>query len=759
MTRQHNVDKQEISGMREAAPVARGRGGGRAVVAALLMCSAVGSAFGQSGSISSVSPNSAPQGTTGLTVSFTLTSPPNLPPSDITPSSITIGTVSGTSLGWDGSVATGAFDIPFSEEIGSKDCTVTFPPPPGQSSDMIWSLSGGFTVTAGADTPPSISSQPQSKTVHAGYAAIFSVTASGSPPLNYQWQKDAIDLEDGTNTSYSISSVGLSDEGNYRCIVTNAYGSITSTVATLTIDTNALIEVDGHVMVDTGQDDCYDANGVIAAPSPGDAYAGQDAQYAGNQPSYALSGDGLTVYDNNTGLTWVRSPDTDGDGDIEADDKLSWTEAQAYPDTLNAVAYGGYTDWRLPHIKEQYSLMDFRGTDPSGYEDTDTSGLIPYIDTNYFDFAYGDTDAGERVIDSQYASSTLYVTNTYNDGGSTLFGVNFADGRIKGYGLVLGPSDKTFFVMCCRGNTNYAVNAFADNGDGTVTDHATGLMWQRADSGAGMNWEEALAYAEGLELGGYRDWRLPNAKELQGILDYTRSPDTTASAAIDPVFGCTTITNEGGALDYPFYWTGTTHVNWTTDPGRAGVYICFGRALGYQDGTWVDVHGAGAQRSDPKYDDGTDYSTGNGPQGDCVRIDNYVRCVRAGADAPTADSDGDGLADWYEYDYASSTTGMVATADDDGDGASNEDEEAAGTIPTEASSVFAITAITSGTSTLTVCWSSALGKTYKIECSTNLLSDAFTTTVASGIKAATPLNVYSNTTENQTTAFYRVVVE
>jgi hypothetical protein len=396
-----------------------------------------------------------------------------------------------------------------------------------------------------------------------------------------------------------------------------------------------------YTVVDTGQTKCYDNSSEIACPDAGEPFYGQDAQYDGSQPSYTLSGDGLTVYDNDTGLTWQQSPDTDGDGDIDANDKLTWAEFQAYPATLNAQNYGGYDDWRLPTIKELYSLIDFSGVDPSGYEGSDTSGLVPFIDTDYFDFAYGDTSAGERIIDAQYWSSTEYVGTIFG-GEAGVFGVNFADGRIKGYPRDTGPggSAMTEFVRCVRGNPDYGVNSFVDNGDGTITDNATGLMWSQADSGEGMNWEDALAWVQQKNEEnylGYSDWRLPNAKELQSIVDYTRSPSTTSSAAIDPVFDATAIVDEGGGTNYPFYWTSTTHVNWTASPGGAAVYVAFGEALGYMEmppgsGNYqlLDVHGAGAQRSDPKTGNPADYPHGHGPQGDVIRIFNYVRPVRGG---------------------------------------------------------------------------------------------------------------------------------
>lgn len=377
-----------------------------------------------------------------------------------------------------------------------------------------------------------------------------------------------------------------------------------------------------YPIVDTGQSVCYDEMNQITCPDSGDAYAGQDAQHTGHSPVYTDNGNG-TITDIVTGLIWQQSPDTNGDGKIDASDKLTYSEALA---GANGYSAGGYNDWRLPTIKELYSLINFSGVDPSGYEGTDTSGLIPFIDSEYFDFAYGDTDAGERIIDSQYASSSLYVADN-----QTLFGVNFADGRIKGYGLSLFGSEKKFFVLYVRGNSSYGQNSFTDNGDGTITDNATGLMWSRNDSESGRTWPEALAWVEEQNQArylGYTDWRLPNVKELQSIVDYASSPDTSGSAAIDAVFNVTTIVNEKGQTDYPSFWSSTTHANWTERSGGSATYVAFGRSLGFMNGSWVDIHGAGSQRSDPKTGDPDNYPTGFGPQGDAIRIYNYARLVR-----------------------------------------------------------------------------------------------------------------------------------
>ena len=328
--------------------------------------------------------------------------------------------------------------------------------------------------------------------------------------------------------------------------------------------------------------------------------------------------------DLNTGLIWQQ---------FLFEDKLTYEDAVAAADTFSL---NGNDDWRLPSIKELYSLIDFRGNTGVTAEES-----TPFIDTTYFEFRYGNISAGERFIDAQYVSSTEYVGTTMN-GDSTVFGVNFADGRIKGYGLTMpGGFEKLFEVRFVRGNTYYGINNFVDNGDGTITDNSTALIWSKSDNGSGLNWEEALdwVYQKNQEnYLGHNDWRLPNAKELQSIVDYSRSPQTTNSAAIDSLFEVTTIFDEGGEINYPFYWTNTTHADGPPDHQYIkAVYVAFGEALGFMEippnsGNYVlmDVHGAGAQRSDPKQGDPNNYPHGFGPQGDVIRIYNFVRPVRGG---------------------------------------------------------------------------------------------------------------------------------
>ena len=363
-----------------------------------------------------------------------------------------------------------------------------------------------------------------------------------------------------------------------------------------------------YTIVDTGIKDYYSDANIISEPSVGQYFYGQDATYDGNQPSYTDNSDG-TITDNVTGLMWVK----------EMGSKITFEEASV---KATASTLGNHTDWRVPTIKELYSLILFTGKVKG------ETAIDLFIDTNYFNQPLGDTFIGEREIDAQTWSETAYVGKTMN-ADETVFGVNFVDGRIKGYPKYnpRTSNPNTMYFRMVRGNTDYGKNNFIDNGDGTISDVATGLMWQKSDDGTSRDWSESLTYAEGLELANKSDWRLPNAKELQSIIDYTRSLQTTNSPAMSPIFECTEISDPKGNKNYPFYWTGTSHLD-GANPYAGAVYIAFGEGQGEMNGTLMDVHGAGCQRSDPKSGNKNDYPQFFGPQGDVRYVYNYVRCVR-----------------------------------------------------------------------------------------------------------------------------------
>ena len=110
------------------------------------------------------------------------------------------------------------------------------------------------------------------------------------------------------------------------------------------------------------------------------------------------------------------------------------------------------------------------------------------------------------------------------------------------------PKSNGYSVRAVRGEQSGASNNFVDNTDGTVTDTATGLMWQQTTQTGLKSWESAIADCESLSLADYTDWRLPNRNELQSLVDYS-----THSPAIDTSF----FFDQDPWLNY--YWSSTTY--------------------------------------------------------------------------------------------------------------------------------------------------------------------------------------------------------
>lgn len=175
--------------------------------------------------------------------------------------------------------------------------------------------------------------------------------------------------------------------------------------------------------------------------------------------------------------------------------------------------------------------------------------------------------------------------------------------------------------------------AFLDNDDGTITGLVTGLTWSRAVDAQKVSLEQALKIAEKMTLAGYSDWRVPTIKELYSLINFSGYtgqcgagvPGNSPGRPVSTVPGKSKTSQES-----PVPFINTDYFNFkygNTRPGRSAVYIAFGRTMEQMHGQTIDVHGAGAQRSDSKTDQP---ALGHGPQGDAVRIENYVRLVPGG---------------------------------------------------------------------------------------------------------------------------------
>jgi len=136
------------------------------------------------------------------------------------------------------------------------------------------------------------------------------------------------------------------------------------------------------------------------------------------------------------------------------------------------------------------------------------------------------------------------TTTTYNNGGNRLTAYAMGSPSL----LKLPDTGQILDATATFGeDSDYTINAptFADNGDGTITDRVTGLMWQKIDQGE-STWDNALARAASIATGGYSDWRLPTPTELFSIMNHNNGNPAAMNTTFFPV-------NPAGAAEY--WWT------------------------------------------------------------------------------------------------------------------------------------------------------------------------------------------------------------
>lgn len=209
-------------------------------------------------------------------------------------------------------------------------------------------------------------------------------------------------------------------------------------------------------------------------PVAGEDYYGQDGNYILPAPSYAQPQPGV-VSDLVTGLTWEQ---------IDSYNTRLLSDAVEYCQDLEL---GGLTDWRLPSMRELMSLMDMGKAYPD-----------PAIDSNYFPHV-----AAEYYWSSSGANSFYWPVDFWGRLQPQMSLSSLAAGEVQAVRCVHG-------AQALEGDLSFE--------SGLWIDGATGLQWQSAHLPE-QAWYEALQACEDLTLGGHSDWRLPNIKELETLVD------------------------------------------------------------------------------------------------------------------------------------------------------------------------------------------------------------------------------------------------
>ena len=242
----------------------------------------------------------------------------------------------------------------------------------------------------------------------------------------------------------------------------------------------------------TGQNKCYNNEEEITCPTSTSAdFYGQDAQYTNKCTPQSFTSSSNVVVDNNTGLTWEKSPSTD---------TYTWENRATHCNELNSSNYGGRSNWRVPNPLELLTILDNSRYDPA-------------INSNFTGITT--SDGTKLWTNSEYKGNTNYAY---------IFGPSY--GYYYGYADSKCSKTKTYKILCVSGEEmKPAVSSdFTTSSDGkVVTDNRTGLMWQKEYDDTGKEWQQALKYCEDLTYAGYSDWRLPNKNELESLLNYEKS--------------------------------------------------------------------------------------------------------------------------------------------------------------------------------------------------------------------------------------------
>ncbi len=252
---------------------------------------------------------------------------------------------------------------------------------------------------------------------------------------------------------------------------------------------------------------------------------------------------GNTVTDSETGLMWEKS----------GSDSMKHNKAQSYIDDLKQRMFAGHDDWRLPTLEELASLLENREADRLyTYPAFDrkqqrcwTADRYTYLyggawmvgfrmgymgwHNDSYSFSVravrsmtpGTSDCDEALRDAAAGIYENYEIRVSDPASKPEYRLRSEPGMLSPEDVRAMLRKYNFYDMDWNSSGGFT-NSFTDNGNGTVSDSVTGLMWQKSGSDNYVKYDEAQTCIDALnsmKFAGYNDWRLPTLEELASLLE------------------------------------------------------------------------------------------------------------------------------------------------------------------------------------------------------------------------------------------------
>ena len=255
-----------------------------------------------------------------------------------------------------------------------------------------------------------------------------------------------------------------------------------------------------------------------------------------------------TVLDRESGLMWMK-----GDSWVELGRLITWHESQKFIQEKNISKFAGYTNWRLPTAKDAHSLFS------EDKVNTDKDGCEIHIDPVFtqgggYTTWTSETRAAKQAMGYDYRADYEFWLAKENDGFPS---------AVRLVRNVLAEKNNSSESTLQEEQEN---ERFIDNGNGTISDMQTGLMWKKTDSYLDLDkwvsWEEANTYVSVTcekKFAKHTDWKMPTRKQAMTIYD-SNNPNTDVYG--DTIYMPKAFPPGAGATT----WTRTTH---KTNPALA----------------------------------------------------------------------------------------------------------------------------------------------------------------------------------------------